>query len=369
MAGSGFVRSAAKAAAAGALHYSGLQRVLSRASRIAAGGRRVLVVGYHRVVEDFEAEARRAIPGLLVSRETFERHVEELVRTYDVVPLDEALEVVAGARTPRRDVAVVTFDDGYRDVYEHAFPVLRRLGLPATVYLASGYVGTEDRFVHDRLFHLLRLALEGERRPGRNVLSMGPRAAEAVDQLISTRSSAELVELVGQLQGSLRSARGLSPTAGAILAWDEVRAMARGGIDFGAHTVRHVVLTHESDESIERELAQSKAAIERETGRPVRHFAYPNGFYDRRVVTALVRLGYRSAVTTEDRPNQVGGDPFRLRRKTLWEDFSRGPFGYSPSLTTCHLDDVFTVLALTRPVRGERTPRGEAGAWAPGARA
>jgi len=111
----------------------------------------------------------------------------------------------------------------------------------------------------------------------------------------------------------------------------------------------------EPEEAIEKERAESKATIEKELGAPAVHFAYPNGFYDRRVVTALVRLGYRSAVTTEDLPNQVGGDPFRLRRKTLWENFSRGPFGYSATLTSCHLDDVFTLLALTRPVRGERT--------------
>ncbi|MBI5547731.1 MAG: polysaccharide deacetylase family protein [Deltaproteobacteria bacterium] len=359
-----FSRSAVKALAAGTLHYTGLQGVLSRASRFAVGGRRVLILSYHRVVADFEAEARRVIPGLLVSRRTFERHLDELAHGgYDVVTLDEALEVIAGRRQGRRDVAVLTFDDGYHDVFEHAFPVLARRGATATVYLATGLVGTRQRFLHDRLYHLLLLSMGGEHRSGRNVLaleSMGARAASAVDRLLSTRSTGELTDLVEQLEQSVGAVNEVAPTAGEILGWDQVRRMASAGIDFGAHTVRHMVLTHETEGTIERELADSKQAIERETGRPVRHFAYPNGYYDRRVVTALVRLGYHSAVTTEDRPNHVGGDPFRLRRKTLWENFSRGPFGYSSSLTSCHLDDVFTVLSLTRPVRGERFggPRG-----------
>lgn len=357
-----FTRSTAKTLAASALRYSGLQRILSRASRIAVGGRRVLILSYHRVVADFDDEAQRCIPGLLVSRATFERHIEELAHTgYHIVSLDEALQVVSGLKESARDVAVLTFDDGYRDVYEHAFPVLRRRGLPATVYLATGYVGTRERFPHDRLYHLLRLALEGEgRRSGRNTLAMnsiGMRAADAVDRLISTKSSLELLEIVLQLEKSLGAVNEIAPPAGAVLDWEEVRKMAAGGIDFGAHTVHHVVLTHEAEDAIDRELALSKERIERETGRPVKHFAYPNGWYDRRVVTALVRLGYRSAVTTEDLPNHVGGDPFRLRRKTLWENFSRGPFGYSSNLTSCHLDDVFTMLALTRPVRGERGHR------------
>ncbi|HEY3447945.1 MAG TPA: polysaccharide deacetylase family protein [Myxococcales bacterium] len=353
-----FGRSAAKAVAAGALHYSGLQRVLSRASRIAAGGRRVLILSYHRVVEDFESESRRVIPGLLVSRATFERHLDELGRGYDIVPLDEALDVVAGRGRPRRDVAVITFDDGYQDVYEHAFPVLRRRGLPATVYLATRYVGSSERFLHDRLYRLLRTALEADQvRPGRNVLagSMAAQAASVVDQLISTRPNADLEELVARLESGLGRANLAALGSGSVMTWDQARAMSRAGIVFGGHTVRHVVLTHESEEAIERELSESKADLERELGVPAVHFAYPNGFYDRRVVTALVRLGYRSAVTTEDLPNQVGGDPFRLRRKTLWENFSRGPFGYSATLTSCHLDDVFTLLALTRPVKGERT--------------
>jgi len=372
-----FARSAAKAVAAGALHYSGAQRVLSRATRIAAGGRRVLVLSYHRVVEDFEAESRRAIPGLLVSCATFERHLEELTRSYDVVSLDEALQVVAGVREPPRDVATITFDDGYRDVYEHAFPMLRRRGLPATVYLASGYVGTPQRFLHDRLYGLLRLSLEGEQRhraPARNVMvadSMAARTAAAVDQLIHTRSNADLQDLVRRLEEAQRGAGNqVAPDSGAVLSWDEVRAMAAGGLAFGSHTVSHIALTHEPQEAVSSELSESKAAIERELARPVVHFAYPNGLYDRRVVTSLVRHGYQSAVTTEDLPNQVGGDPFRLRRKTLWEDFSRGPFGYSSSLTSCHLDDVFTVLALTRPASGEqRRPDGPQGSGGSGVRA
>ena len=368
----GFARSAAKALAAGGLHYSGLRRVLARASRIAAGGRRVLILSYHRVVEDFDREAQRSIPGLLLSLSTFENHLDALERAgFDVVPLSAALEVISGRLEPRRDVAVLTFDDGYRDVYEHAFPVLRRRGLPATVYLASGLVGTNARFAHDRLFHLIQLALRAPGRGrGRNVLAREAadgQAAHAVDRLIASRSARELLDLIARLEASLGGAGELVPSAGEVLGWEMVQRMAKAGIDFGAHTVHHVVLPFESDEALEQEVAASKRDIEVRLGRPVRDFAYPNGYHDARVVASLVRHGFRTAVTTEDLPNYAGGDLFRLRRKTLWENTSRGPFGYSSPLTACHLDDVFTLLALTRPVPGSRPAREAAAAT--GARA
>ncbi len=355
----GFARGAAKALAAGGLHYSGVRDILARASRIAVGGRRVLILSYHRVVEDFDREARWSIPGLLVSRRTFEKHLDALDRTgFDVVPFSVALEVISGRLEPRRDVAVLTFDDGYRDVYEHAFPVLSRRGLPATVYLASGLVGTRARFVHDRLFHLIRLALRAPRGGrGRNVLegeALDGQASQVVDRLMASRSARELAELLARLRASLDGEGELEPSAGEVVSWEMVQRMAQAGIEFGAHTVHHVVLPFEADEALDREVFASKVEIEERLGRPVRDFAYPNGCYNPRVVASLVHHGFRSAVTTEDLPNHAGGDLFRLRRKTIWENYSRGPFGYSSPLIACHLDDVFTLLALTRPVSGSR---------------
>jgi peptidoglycan/xylan/chitin deacetylase (PgdA/CDA1 family) len=348
-----FVRNVVKAAAANALHYSGLQQLLSRASRIAAGGRRVLILSYHRVVEDFEREAAENLPGLLVGRETFARHLDELERTkFDLVSLSQALEVISGRLEARRDIAVITFDDGYRDVYDHAFPILARRGLSATVYLATGLVGTSKRFAHDRLFSLVKRDLAA-RRAGRRNLDLATAAAQEVDRLIATWSTEALAHLMAGLEQRLRG-EALPPGSGEPMTWEMVSKMASAGIEFGAHTVDHLVLTHESDATVEWQIAESKRAIEQRIGRPVVSFAYPNGYYDRRLVRALLRHGFRSAVTTEDLPNQVGIDLFRLRRKTIWENYSRGPFGYSSALISCHLDDVFTMLSLTRPVLGER---------------
>jgi len=145
------------------------------------------------------------------------------------------------------------------------------------------------------------------------------------------------------------------PEQGDIMDWDDVRRMARDGYEFGAHTLGHTVLTLEPPDVVEREILESKRAIEREVEFPVRDFAYCNGWYSDEIIRVLMTHGFRSGVTTEDVPNRIGGDPFTLKRKVLWENFSIGMLGdYSTVLTGCQLDDCFGVLGMSRPVMGWR---------------
>ncbi len=356
MSWSGFARGTTKTMAAIACRYSGLQGLLCRVSRIASGGRRILILSYHRVVDDFWKETRVSIPGLLISKHTFQRHIEELTKgKFEIVPLEQALQIIKGG-VYKRDVAVLTFDDGYQDVYEHAFPILKKKGIPATVYLASGFVGTKKKFLHDHLYHLLCLKLElKSRSKRRNVVAFGPsriQAAQVVDQIVSTRSSSELKGIVRRLERQLSNVADTHPASGAVMTWSMASEMSKAGIQFGAHTESHTVLTYEDDENIGYELKKSKEDIEQNLNSRIFDFAYPNGRYESRVFPFLQQCGFRSAVTTEDLPNQVGINPLCLRRKTMWEDYSRGPFGYSSALTACHLDGVFTLLSLSKPVPG-----------------
>ncbi|MDR0967098.1 MAG: polysaccharide deacetylase family protein [Myxococcales bacterium] len=359
-----FVRQGAKSALAGLLDVTGMARLIKGAARKAAGGRRVLIVAFHRVAEDFEREARQAIPGLIISTEAFEAQLDALHRAgFEVVSLAEALQILTGERSARRDAAVITFDDGYGDVHAHALPILRRRGLSATVYLASGCIGTNQPFPHDQLYSLLlrNLYTDAHRMSVPALGKVSLHCAALVERLIAGQSAHTLEALMEALAArtppitEAEAALASEPCSGGRpLTWDEVRAMSRQGITFGAHTVKHTVLTHESVEAIEGELTRSKAEIEAETGRAVLDFAYPNGLFDARVLDILRRLGFRSAVTTEDAPNRIGIDPLRLRRKTLWENTGRGAFGLSERLARCQLDDLFGLLSLTQPERGLR---------------
>jgi len=120
----------------------GARELLSTVQRRAVGGRRVLILSYHRVVKDFALEEKRSLASLNIAQDTFRRHLEVLQETHDIVPLDDALSVLDGSRAAARDVAVITFDDGYRDVYTHAFPVMCDMRVPAVVYVPSELIGT-----------------------------------------------------------------------------------------------------------------------------------------------------------------------------------------------------------------------------------
>ena len=364
----GMVRRGMKSAAAGVLHRSGLRKAMAAWRRHQSGGRRILIVSYHRVVADFTGELQRSIPGLLISQETFRRHLEAASTAgYDLVSLGDALDVMAGRRTAKKDLCVVTFDDGYRDVYRYAYPVLKEMGVPAMTYLPAELIGTERRFNHDRLFQLVRLALARRYQPMfdvlpaptaellDSVLSGRQRPSAALDDFIGKHPTSTLVETIQALEERLGPGPELLPEQGDLMDWNEVRTMVKDGFDFGAHTLGHVVLTHEPIEVVEREVCHSKAIIEREAGITVRDFAYCNGWYSDDVIKVLARNGFRSAVTTEDIPNLIGGDPFTLKRKVLWENFSLGVTGeYSPSLTVCQLDDCFGMLGMRDPVPGRR---------------
>jgi len=361
-------RRVGKGAAALALHYSGVREMLSAVQRRAVGGRRVLILSYHRVVGDFAEEEKRSLYTLNIEQRTFRRHLEVLQESHDVVSLDDALSVLQGTSQAARDVAVVTFDDGYRDVYTHAFPVMRDLRVPGVVYVPSGFVGTDRRLGHDRLFAALRRMNErgiapmavGVGNPGERWLIDAfdgrVRPGVALERLIARHPTPGLLRLTDALEDRL-GITAARPQPGELpMSWEMLRELDAYGVVVGAHTAEHTVLTNQRLDDARREIAQCKAALEKGLRKPVKHFAYCNGYYSAGVAQALKSEGFVSAVTTEDIPNTPGVDPFALKRKVLWEASSAGILGlYSKPLIACQFEDTFGMLALQKPVMGARS--------------
>jgi peptidoglycan/xylan/chitin deacetylase (PgdA/CDA1 family) len=360
-------RRVGKGAAALALHYSGARELLSAVQRRAVGGRRVLILSYHRVVADFAREAKRSLYTLNIEQKTFRRHLEVLQESHDVVSLDDALSVLDGTRQAARDVAVITFDDGYRDVYTHAFPVMRDLRVPGVVYVPSGFIGTGRRLGHDRLFAALRRMTDrgigpvavGAGNPGErwliDVFEGNAPPEVALERLIARYPTPGLLRLAEALEDRLGLAS-TKPAEGELpMSWEMLREMEAHGVITGAHTAEHTVLTNQRLDDARREIAQCKAALDKGLKKPVRHFAYCNGYYSAGVAQALQAEGFVSAVTTEDMANTPGIDPFALKRKVLWEASSAGVLGfYSKPLIACQFGDTFGMLALQKPVLGAR---------------
>ena len=354
----------AKAAVAGTLRVAGAHRVARAIRTRQAGGARVLLLSYHRAALDFARSAREALPSLIVSAATLRRQLEQLGRRWEIVSMSDAARVLAeGPRGPGRAFVAVTFDDGYADNHAVALPVLAALRVPATVYVATGFTGSGDRFPHDRIFAALRELARRRIPPERACLpgalqplltvAAGRGLAETLDRLIAAVPHDALLEIADALEART----GLSPLdlppGARPLDWDEVRDLAASGLDVGGHSVRHAALPLLPIEEIRREIAGCRDAIAERLGRPPSHFAYPNGLHSPAIRGAVRAAGFETGSTTDDRENVRGGDPYALRRKVLWEGSTLGPLGYSEALATCSLEGVFGLL---RPARdgGER---------------
>jgi peptidoglycan/xylan/chitin deacetylase (PgdA/CDA1 family) len=329
-------REIVKSALSTAFVASGLVYAISRWRRRTLGPR-LMVLGYHRVVDELPGNGPLN-PSLCITRDHFRRQMLQLRERYEILPLDEAIRAIRGEHPLERDACAITFDDGYRDVYTHARPILRELGIPAAVFVPSGYVGSPRPLPHDRLYAALW-------RAG------APDPAGAVERLIELHPAVELARIADSLE--VRTGGGVEIDA-RVLDEDELRALAADGWEIGAHTVGHVVLTHEPAARVRKELDESRRVLEELTDRPCRFFAYCNGLHSPRVVSEVRRAGFEAALTTCDKLNFAGGDPLRVGRKVLWQAHTLGPDGrWSATVSAAHLHDLFGTLGLTTPVDGE----------------
>ena len=293
----------------------------------------VRILYYHRVNEDghpfFDA----------ISTSVFEQQMRYLARHYKVVPLGEATRLLEEGGRPEMVVAV-TFDDGYRDNYANAFPILKRYGLPATIFLTTGSLDSGEPLWFERLAEAIqkttrecidleidiprRFWLRTEReRLDSNAQIFG--LLRQMDTATCQEHLAEVLRLLGPVAASERRNR--------MLTWDQVREMKAHGIDFGGHTVNHPFLSRLTPDQALWEVSECKRRIEAELQHPAGYFAYPNGQPEDFAASnkELLRVaGYRAAVTTIWGMNYQSTDRMELRRGGPWET--------SPALFAYKLD-------------------------------
>lgn len=328
---------------------------LGLAEALARGPERPLILGYHRVVEDFASTAQREMPSMLTSTEMFERHLDLVGQHFRFATLDEIGQRLLSGEPFTEPTAAVTFDDGYRDNYEHAFPILMRKGIPAAVFVVTDLVGQPFWQIHDKLFHLIRKAFAAWDDPRRELSALLKMLDLPASHLLRARSatsspmttvSALLPELsvsnVRRVMAALEATTGNGfHGLGLSLTWPMIQEMHRAGIIIGSHTRRHVSLPAESRETMVAELEGSKRIIEEQLGTPVVHFAYPGGQFTPRDVEALKRTGYRFGYTAC--PHRDERHPtLTIERLLLWEGSSvDGDGHFSPAILRCQVHDLW----------------------------
>ncbi|MBI3802511.1 MAG: polysaccharide deacetylase family protein [Nitrospirae bacterium] len=324
-----------KSALAGGAYYSGLLDLYVQFRDRCPAQNRLFMVGYHAVVESAEEAAEAGMmPQQLMSRALFEKEIDQIGSHFDFLSIDQAVEFVEGKRQLKRDSVVVTFDDGYKGIYDHAYPILKRKGVPAIFYLCTDYVGTSRHFDHDRLFFLIHKAMQ-ESLPIEAVLRQritmnptvpirGTSPLEITREVLEHYWKEELTALVALLQEKLCLGEEGFPADAMMVSWEEVDAMAREGMHFGSHTASHCLLTEVEPTAALEELRRSKETLETRLGIKTVHLAYPDGRVNASVAEAAQACGYRSACTTAHRVNKIGLSPYLLGRELLWENSAWG---------------------------------------------
>lgn len=342
--GLGF-REVYRAAATGALYHTGLLRMARRwegthqvCSILGSSwprlrrftGSKFGILCYHRVGRGGVPLFSQLLP------KAFERQICYLRKHYRIVSLGQLCRELEEV-VPVKPTLALTFDDGYRDLYSCAFPVLRKYEIPATIYLIGKSMETGEAPWYDRIFVALHSTsereLEIELGALRRFLLSGPasRAAAAWEIICYLRGipDAQRRKWCAALDARLKVPEEMLENR--MLDWAQVREMYRSGISFGAHTMNHPSVSRLDAADLEGELVQSRRVLEAGLGAPVEDFAYPFGKAADRsdsVENYLALCGYRSAVTTIAGINSRGRNRFALHRLQIGDGTFLADFAF-----------------------------------------
>jgi peptidoglycan/xylan/chitin deacetylase (PgdA/CDA1 family) len=291
---------------------------------------KVSILAYHRVLSEKALGRDYFIqPGMYVRNDVFEKQMQFLTENFQIISLMELLNHWAeGTWDHGKRYCVITLDDGWLDNYVYAYPILRKYQIPATIFLPTAFIGTNQWFWPDKVGYLLRRWTVG----AANALSNGHPWArgliakaksgnlDSAIEMCKEVPEEEIYEFIDEMSRRMHLE---FPDDRLLINWQEVEEMSRHGISFGSHSCTHKILPKLPPEEIEDELAQSLRTLREKKINYVPVFAYPNGDCDEKTIGQVKAAGYRAAVTTvfgfEGRSPQ---HLFRLKRVGIHNDIS-----------------------------------------------
>jgi peptidoglycan/xylan/chitin deacetylase (PgdA/CDA1 family) len=325
------------------------------------------IVTFHRIAEldggePYDLDVVDATPA------QFRRHVETLARIGTPISMAMLIRALDGGKLPASSV-MITFDDGYRSCRDVALPILRRLGVPATFFIATAFAGGHKLYWWEQIAAILRGARGGVGhltypRPMR-IDASDPGARRRLDDLVKNTRGLDLDRFLAELRAALEVPWSPEIEAGLaaplIMTWDDIRALAAAGMDVESHTRTHRVLETLDRDQLREDLVGSRRDLETQLGRPVRALAYPVGrcppLWIRR---AVAEAGYRVALTNATGVNYMWPasmhltDPFGIHR--LSTDRSQSDAMFLTQIAVPQLEAIRRGLALRRSRSPQRVP-------------
>jgi peptidoglycan/xylan/chitin deacetylase (PgdA/CDA1 family) len=280
---------------------------------------KLVIFTYHRVLEkpDVLLEGE-------VDKKYFDWQISQLINWFNILPLAEAVSLLQNGRLPRR-AAAITFDDGYADNYKNALPILSKWSVPATFFIATGFLDG-GRMWNDTIIESIRLA------KGRSIdlsdvgrgefpLNSDQDRIVVVNKLISSLKYRSFEERNNSVEKLVSLVEKKLPDD-LMMTTNQVVGLVEAGMEVGAHTVNHPILANISSKRAVSEIVESKHRLTEIISKNIVSFAYPNGRpgvdYQAEHVNAVSEAGFKQSVTTAWGYATKKTDPFQLPRLGFW---------------------------------------------------
>lgn len=289
------------------LRYSGMLEVLSRLRKYSANN--LTVLAYHRIGERVTLAGYPYDTDLVsATAADFEWQMRYVERHFKVVTFAQVAAFLDGRADLPPRALIVTFDDGFDDNYQLAFPILKRIGIPATMFVSTGYIGQQPTFWFDRVVYLIKnsskrqLSIDLNGAPEKLDEDIYGRYRQAIELVVALRSVADenRLDLLAEVEQQLGADLPAVDPRSQPMTWEMVAEMADAGIEIGSHTVSHPNLVQLNPARLHQELSDSRLAIEQHTGQKPVVIAYPVGDrlnFNDEVIDAVKKSGYRLAVS------------------------------------------------------------------------
>lgn len=284
------------------------------------------VLNYHRVEDHSKPGFDTYRSNVSATPELFAAQMEYVKQHYNVITCDHLVAwLERQVKLPPYPV-LITFDDGYKDNLIHAYPILKQHGFSAVIFLATAYIGRSIPFYWDYVAYCFYHTQKDSTQLTPHTFiswcdnASRDRAISRWISLVKQLPEEEKQERIHALSAEFNLSIPEGVFAGLSLTWDQVREMHGSGVEFGAHTVNHPILTRIPLSKVAVELADSKSKVETELGRPVVSFAYPNGQaadFSPSIVELVRKTGFNLAFTLMPGPTRasvVRQNPLAIRR-------------------------------------------------------
>lgn len=298
---------------------------LIRAGR-AFWAKSLTVVNYHRIDDPHRKDFDSFKLNVSATPEDFKRQMDYLSKWFHVISMQDLVQWLDGQKELPSYAALITFDDGYLDNYTFAYPILRAHQFSAVIFLTTEHIGTDLPFYWDMAAYCFHHTKRDQLTfpNGKIEYWSNPQQLDQVEkrwiELMKTLPQAEKIVYVQRLPETLDVSIPGGFFRKLMMNWDQAREMQKGGIEFGAHTMHHPILTRIPLDEVRAEVEGSKSRIEKELGKPALSFAYPNGQssdLSDKIEKLVANSGIRAAFTLLNGPSsqaEVKLNPFAIRR-------------------------------------------------------